>query len=77
MRSYGAPAETNVVVDLTEDEAESVGRVSQDSDLLKRLGDLITPRELAAFTVRCQELRTIGTMPEPSGEWPAIPWPAF
>ncbi|WP_235538986.1 SCO1664 family protein [Nocardioides sp. Soil796] len=62
---------------LTDDEADAVRRVAADDDLHKRLGDLVTPRELAAFVARCHTLLETGVMPEPSGEWPAIPWPAF
>ncbi|WP_082748106.1 SCO1664 family protein [Nocardioides jensenii] len=62
---------------VSDDEAVVVRRVAGDDDLLKRLGDLITPRELAAFVGRCDALLATGVMPEPSGEWPAIPWPAF
>ncbi|KQY64873.1 phosphatidylinositol kinase [Nocardioides sp. Root151] len=62
---------------LTDDESDAVRRVAADDDLHKRLGDLVTPRELAAFVARCHTLLETGVMPEPSGEWPAIPWPAF
>lgn len=63
--------------DLSDDESEGVRRVAEDHDLIKRLEDLVTPRELDAFAARCEELLAAGRMPEPSGEWPAIPWPAF
>ncbi|MFE4424323.1 SCO1664 family protein [Streptomyces sp. NPDC056817] len=43
--------------------------------LAARLAALITPAELDATRARVTTLLTSGTHPEPSGEWPAIPWP--
>ncbi|MFD4972557.1 SCO1664 family protein [Streptomyces sp. NPDC058424] len=43
--------------------------------LAARLAALITPAELDATRARVAMLLTSGTHPEPSGEWPAIPWP--
>ncbi|MFE7208523.1 SCO1664 family protein [Streptomyces sp. NPDC057611] len=43
--------------------------------LAARLAALITPAELDATRARVTTLLTSGTYPEPSGEWPAIPWP--
>ncbi|MFF4865237.1 SCO1664 family protein [Streptomyces sp. NPDC002405] len=43
--------------------------------LATRLAALITPAELDATRARVTALLTSGTHPEPSGEWPAIPWP--
>ncbi|MDT0611308.1 SCO1664 family protein [Streptomyces lancefieldiae] len=43
--------------------------------LATRLGTLITPAELDATRARVDALLTSGKHPEPSGEWPAIPWP--
>ncbi|MFF3332070.1 SCO1664 family protein [Streptomyces sp. NPDC002888] len=43
--------------------------------LAARLTPLITPAELEATHARVEALLTAGTHPEPSGEWPAIPWP--
>ncbi|WP_432082959.1 SCO1664 family protein [Streptomyces sp. WAC 04229] len=43
--------------------------------LALRLGDLITPAELDATRARVDTLLAAGKHPEPSGEWPAIPWP--
>ncbi|MEU5276664.1 SCO1664 family protein [Streptomyces asoensis] len=39
------------------------------------LAPLITPAELDATRARAQALLEAGTHPEPSGDWPAIPWP--
>ncbi|KUN20634.1 phosphatidylinositol kinase [Streptomyces antibioticus] len=43
--------------------------------LAARLAVLITPAELDATRARVDELLATGKHPEPSGEWPAIPWP--
>ncbi|WP_202436710.1 SCO1664 family protein [Streptomyces sp. SID5910] len=43
--------------------------------LAARLGGLITPAELDATRARVGALLETGKHPEPSGEWPAIPWP--
>ncbi|MET8076105.1 SCO1664 family protein [Streptomyces sp. NPDC005303] len=40
-----------------------------------RLADLITPAEVDATRARVDALLDSGKHPEPSGEWPAIPWP--
>ncbi|MER5910599.1 SCO1664 family protein [Streptomyces sp. NPDC001982] len=40
-----------------------------------RLAGLITGAELAATRARVEALLISGKHPEPSGEWPAIPWP--
>jgi len=43
--------------------------------LALRLAALITPVELDATRARVDALLASGKHPEPSGEWPAIPWP--
>ncbi|MCK7623129.1 SCO1664 family protein [Streptomyces sp. RS10V-4] len=43
--------------------------------LAARLAELITGAELAAVRARVEGLLRSGRHPEPSGEWPAIPWP--
>ncbi|TXS47350.1 SCO1664 family protein [Streptomyces sp. OR43] len=43
--------------------------------LLTRLGELITAAEIEALRARVEALRGTGLHREPSGEWPAIPWP--
>ncbi len=40
-----------------------------------RLGELITEAELDATRARVAALLASGRHPEPSGDWPAIPWP--
>ncbi|WP_324788762.1 SCO1664 family protein [Streptomyces sp. H51] len=43
--------------------------------LTRKLAGLITPAELDATRARVAALLESGRHPEPSGEWPAIPWP--
>jgi uncharacterized repeat protein (TIGR03843 family) len=43
--------------------------------LAARLSELITDAELDATRARVAVLLETGKHPEPSGEWPAIPWP--
>ncbi|WP_310717543.1 SCO1664 family protein [Streptomyces lydicus] len=43
--------------------------------LAARLAELITDAEIEALRARVAELLRSGRHPEPSGEWPAIPWP--
>ncbi|ANS64116.1 phosphatidylinositol 3-and 4-kinase [Streptomyces lincolnensis] len=43
--------------------------------LTERLTGLITAAELDATRARVDALLASGKHPEPSGEWPAIPWP--
>jgi uncharacterized repeat protein (TIGR03843 family) len=49
--------------------------------LMGELGDqlrtLITPREVAATRRRIERLLRFGVYPQPSDDWPAIPWPPF
>ncbi|MGW1023327.1 SCO1664 family protein [Streptomyces sp. NPDC002577] len=43
--------------------------------LAVRLRELITTDEFGALRARVEALLASGRHPEPSGEWPAIPWP--
>ncbi|WP_058045145.1 SCO1664 family protein [Streptomyces roseifaciens] len=64
---------------LTEEALEALRRLSANladgSPLAARLAELITPGEIEALRVRVAELLRTGRHREPSGEWPAIPWP--
>lgn len=54
----------------------ALGEALKDGGTLAiRLGALITPAELDATRARVAALLASGKHPEPSGEWPAIPWP--
>jgi len=44
-------------------------------DLGERLAGLLTPREVRGTVRRIEQLLGSGRHPEPSGEWPAVPWP--
>ncbi|MFJ6796279.1 SCO1664 family protein [Streptomyces sp. NPDC091268] len=62
------------------DEARAVlaslaDRLADGEPLATRLGELITPAELAAVRARVARLRASEVHPQPSGQWPAIPWP--
>jgi uncharacterized repeat protein (TIGR03843 family) len=62
--------------------ADAVGVLEELADAL--LGDLgeglhehLTRREVRRTQQRVTELLRTGVHPEPSGEWPALPWPPF
>ncbi len=38
---------------------------------------LLAPHEIAASVIRANEFLQSGVFPQPSDEWPAIPWPPF
>ncbi|MET8978677.1 SCO1664 family protein [Streptomyces sp. NPDC004539] len=62
------------------DEAHTVlkdlrGALEPSGALTTTLAPLITPAELDATRARVDALLATGKHPEPSGEWPAIPWP--
>ena len=46
-------------------------------DLGERLHDHLTRREVRSTQQRVARLLRTGRHPEPSGEWPALPWPPF
>lgn len=46
-------------------------------DLARDLGRLLTVEEVRATRHRVKRLLRTGRYPEPSEEWPAIPWPPF
>lgn len=47
----------------------------EDASVIAELTVLLTPAEVEALTQRVQFLLDSGSHPEPSGEWPSIPWP--
>ncbi|WP_328539655.1 SCO1664 family protein [Streptomyces sp. NBC_00344] len=51
------------------------GGLEPGSGLATRLAELITAAELDALRGRVASLRSSGRHPEPSGDWPSIPWP--
>ena len=62
---------------LPADDRAAVARVRGDAWLHELLSGLLSAAEVVAFDARCDALLAAGRMPAPSGEWPAIPWPAF
>ncbi|MET9514092.1 SCO1664 family protein [Streptomyces sp. NPDC002994] len=64
---------------LTAEALEVVARLAEElaegRPLATRMAELITSAEVDALRARVTALRTTGRHPEPSGEWPAIPWP--
>ncbi|MFD9410624.1 SCO1664 family protein [Streptomyces sp. NPDC059989] len=49
--------------------------LADGAPLATRLAELITAVELAAVRDRVAQLLRTGIHPQPSGQWPAIPWP--
>lgn len=70
------PQDARTVADF----AAAIGATPVDSpgsETLVRLRELLAGEEIDALRARCRALLTGGQMPLPSGDWPAIPWPAF
>jgi hypothetical protein len=61
------------------DELATLGRLRArfDDDLGSALGELLDPAEVEATRSRLDDLITSGTFPEPSADWPAVPWPPY
>ena len=58
--------------------ARLLDRVGTTGDPLRaELDELLAGHEVDSLSARCERLLTRRRMPSPSGEWPAIPWPAF
>ncbi|MFF6842579.1 SCO1664 family protein [Streptomyces tanashiensis] len=63
------PAEAAAVLD-------SLDRsLAPGAPLATRLAELLTGAEVTAVRARVEALRATGRHPEPSGQWPSIPWP--
>ena len=58
-------------------DALSEFRAGLEGDLGGALSSLLTRREVVAVRRRVDRLLTERCYPEPSGDWPAIPWPPF
>lgn len=50
-------------------------REQLDGGLGERLGELLTRREVRQTRLRVDRLLATGRHPEPSGDWPPVPWP--
>jgi uncharacterized repeat protein (TIGR03843 family) len=64
---------------LTSEECAAVTSLTESlpGGLADRLGELLSPLEVAAFARRCEVLLARGTLPAPNSQWPSIPWPPF
>jgi uncharacterized repeat protein (TIGR03843 family) len=64
---------------LTAEAVEVLERLSDGlrGDLGEELHEHLTRREVRTTQQRVAELLRTGRHPEPSGEWPALPWPPF
>ena len=64
---------------LTEEAVEVLVELRSDLDggLGERLGALLDRREVRTTVRRVDRLLRAGVHPQPSGDWPAIPWPPF
>ncbi|RZU28606.1 putative repeat protein (TIGR03843 family) [Streptomyces sp. BK022] len=49
--------------------------LAEGGTLAATLAPLLTPAEIDATRARVDDLLATGRHPEPTGEWPAIPWP--
>ncbi|GAB3293212.1 SCO1664 family protein [Parasphingorhabdus pacifica] len=65
--------------ELTSEVVDRLGslRVQLNGELATELVEHITPKEVQAVDDRIERLLRAGELPAPSGDWPAIPWPAF
>ena len=61
------------------DLVDPLGRLRTDLDgsLCQQLSELLNRRELAATRRRVDRLISTGRYPQPSEDWPAVPWPPF
>jgi uncharacterized repeat protein (TIGR03843 family) len=64
---------------LTNDEVTVLAdlRTAVLGDLGETLAEHLTPREVDALARRCARLADHGVLPQPRGDYPAIPWPPF
>lgn len=64
---------------LTDDERARLDGLlgSLDGDLGTQLAALLSPAECQALRVRVRRLLRDGRLPQPRGDWPALPWPAL
>lgn len=62
---------------LTEEEVASLELLVASLGFNLDLSDHLTTNEIDALKARAIKMLQAGTMPLPSPDWPAIPWPAF
>ena len=52
-------------------------QLATGGELCAELEPLLTPREVTKTAHRIRRLLKSGVFPQPSGDWPAVPWPPF
>lgn len=64
---------------LSAEELAGIDRVlaGLDGELGQKLGELLTPEEIASLATRCARLHSTARFPGPMGGMPAVPWPLF
>ena len=62
---------------LTESEIEILQKAKESINKEIDLSPYLTTSELSALSLRIDSLISIGAMPTPNPDWPAVPWPAF
>jgi uncharacterized repeat protein (TIGR03843 family) len=64
---------------LTADARQTLAALAERlaGDLGETLAELLTAREVAATDRRVRRLLSTGRHPQPSGDWPPVPWPPF
>ncbi|MDP9100599.1 MAG: SCO1664 family protein [Actinomycetota bacterium] len=67
----GSPLDADALEVLSRMRAEIEGPLGE------ALREHLTAREVAATAARIDRLLATGVFPEPSADWPAIPWPPF
>lgn len=60
-----------------EAEISRLNSVAQYLEDPVELADLLTGEELDALAMRVDRLKSTGTFPQPSKDWPAVPWPPY
>jgi uncharacterized repeat protein (TIGR03843 family) len=60
---------------LIEDLCKLQTRLTRSDPLFDSLGELLSAREIKALRERLGNLIRQGTFPEPSDDWPPVPWP--
>jgi hypothetical protein len=62
---------------LTHSEIEILQKAKNSINKEIDLSPYLTETELSALSLRIDSLISIGAMPTPNPDWPAVPWPAF
>ena len=62
---------------LTQSEIDILQKAKESINKEIDLSPYLTVSELSALSLRIDSLISIGAMPTPNPDWPAVPWPAF